>query len=162
MTVEWRSVVGWPYEVSSDGRVRRLAGRELKQISRDTYLCVSLSRGSSRWRPAIHQLVCSAFHGPCPSANHEVAHGDGNPRNNNAANLRWATVLENAADRGRHGRNCDGERNGSARINAETAHAIRRDKGRLVEIAARHGISVSQTHRIRSGQSWRCLFSEMP
>ena len=39
----------------------------------------------------IHFLVCTAFHGPKPSENHQVAHADGCPSNVRSDNLRWAT-----------------------------------------------------------------------
>ena len=43
----------------------------------------------------VHRLVASVFC-PCPSLFHnQVDHIDGNPFNNNAANLRWVTDSEN-------------------------------------------------------------------
>ncbi len=51
----------------------------------------------------IHKAVCRAFHGPAPTARHEVAHNDGDRRNNGEDNLRWATRKENAIDATIHG-----------------------------------------------------------
>src|SRR3954471_12833196 len=76
---EWRPVPGWPYAVSSLGRVRRTergpkgarVGRILKRIvNRDGYAYVTLCRaraiGHETWRRGVYVLVCEAFHGPKP------------------------------------------------------------------------------------------------
>ena len=44
----------------------------------------------------IHQVVCSAFHGPEPEPHMVVDHIDTNRCNNRPENLRWFTRLENA------------------------------------------------------------------
>jgi hypothetical protein len=115
----WRSIAGHPgYEVSNRGKVRSVdrvvtamrrgcavqcqyTGRILKLGScRGGYQVARLGRSGRRAR--IHHLVLEAFVGARP-AGHQAAHGDGNPRNNEFSNLRWATPSENAEDRRRHG-----------------------------------------------------------
>lgn len=44
----------------------------------------------------VHQIVCTAFHGPAPEPNMVVDHIDTNRCNNRPENLRWVTRLENA------------------------------------------------------------------
>lgn len=44
----------------------------------------------------VHQVVCTAFHGPAPSQNMVVDHIDTNRCNNRPDNLHWVTRLENA------------------------------------------------------------------
>ena len=44
----------------------------------------------------VHQVVCTAFHGPEPHPNMVVDHIDTNRCNNRPENLRWLTRLENA------------------------------------------------------------------
>lgn len=44
----------------------------------------------------VHQIVCTAFHGPEPQKNMVVDHIDTNRCNNRPENLRWLTRLENA------------------------------------------------------------------
>lgn len=137
----WKPVPGYEgsYEVSSHGRVKALrrvivrgsrGAREfperiLTAKRRGQYLSVQLYRSGNGVSCSIHRLVCEAFHGPQPSSNCQVAHWDGNPDNNAAANLRWATPTENAADRKRHGRNQIGERNRHNKMTVGDVHAIR-------------------------------------
>lgn len=112
MEEEWRAVVGYEgvYEVSSAGRVRRMttitntkAGRVLKNTRhRLGYLMVNLSNGKATMH-LVHRLVCRAFYGAAPKGMTDVAHGDGNPKNNALSNLRWATPSDNHADKHLHG-----------------------------------------------------------
>lgn len=44
----------------------------------------------------VHQVVCTAFHGPAPDEDMVVDHMDTNRCNNRPENLRWVTRLENA------------------------------------------------------------------
>ena len=113
-TEEWRTVIGaHAYEVSSIGRVRRMAGtygcrngRVMRQKEAKGYLVIALSLGAKgKYRHVgVHMLMCEAFLGPRPSLNHQVAHGNGVRSHNVISNLRWATARENAKDRDEHGK----------------------------------------------------------
>jgi hypothetical protein len=116
----WRGVQGWErlYEVSDQGRVRSLdrvvskpnwgtfirKGKILKPGVNKGYQTVTLQdRSHSRIeRRLIHQVVLTAFVGPCPTGM-ETRHLDGNRSNNRATNLAWGTRVQNAADRDHHG-----------------------------------------------------------
>lgn len=110
---EWRDIAVAPgYQISNLGRVKRsapartrLAGSLLKGSPRGKagYLCVWLQIGGKGRSFSISRLVCTAFHGPAPSRDHQAAHFDGVITTNSAANLRWATPVENADDKRRHG-----------------------------------------------------------
>jgi hypothetical protein len=121
---EWRLVPGWPsFEVSSYGIVRfavdgyrKKAGYVLKPWRNRTRLQVELRANRSRKKFFVHQLVVAAFIGSAPSDEHEIAHWDGDTENNYVKNLRWATSLENSADRDRHGRTARGEMSGPSRL----------------------------------------------
>lgn len=90
---------GHHYAVSNFGRVMRLIpgertfkGRILKATKRaDGRPVVSLCRDGKPRKTYVNQLVCLAFHGPAPHEGALVAHLDGDPGNNRAANLRWET-----------------------------------------------------------------------
>ena len=111
MSEQWRPVVGYEgwYEVSDEGRVRRVApgngtqaGRVLNQIWDKGYARVTLSRKGQSERRRVHRLVAEAFISHRPG--NVVCHNDGNPANNRVGNLRWDTQLENVRDTLRHGR----------------------------------------------------------
>jgi hypothetical protein len=109
---EWRPVEGWPYEVSSLGRIRCILGGARRVLGRilvarprkeDGYCRVTLFHESKSKSFYVHRLVCAAFHGPPPSIDHEAAHQDGLRGNNREDNLRWETTTENRADEIRRG-----------------------------------------------------------
>ena len=107
------------YEVNHSGLVRRRVRRArlpagshlLPKINPGGYVIYSLCDAASKMHfvPA-HRIVILTFVGPRPSSKHYVAHYDGNPRNNNVSNLRWATASENNLDKNRHGRMPTGDR----------------------------------------------------
>jgi hypothetical protein len=119
---------GFPaYSISESGRVSRIGhpGYRKQQITkRGGYVAVSLWSNSKGHLKTVHRLVALAFIGPQPSPKHEVAHNDGNKRNNHWSNLRWATRKENEADKVLHGRSNRGERNGMAKLTDSQAAEI--------------------------------------
>jgi len=103
----WKPVVGYEgwYSVSSLGRVRRdrqaigtQAGKLLSLRPRKGgYVPVVLSKNGVTKQFLVHVLVCTAFHGPPPSPDHEVNHksDDGDRSNNCEDNLEWGTHGKN-------------------------------------------------------------------
>lgn len=94
----WKVILNGFYEVSSKGRLRRLApvtgpqskpGRILKgSVNGDGHIQVCLRMGNIKSWKLIHLLVAEAFLGPCPQGK-EVKHIDSNYLNNEAANLKY-------------------------------------------------------------------------
>lgn len=163
---EWRTVPSLPWlQASSDGKIRRIirgqnghALRELRgSISTAGYRVTCTRSGNTlKHNIGFHVLVCEAFHGPRPSSEHEVAHWDGNPTNNRADNLRWATARENAADRARHGTQ-SGSNHPAAKLLAGDVVAIRHLKAfgfRGSDIALMFDMNRNQINRIAAGTQW--------
>lgn len=101
----WKSIPGWPYEVSDKGEVRNGRGVLLNgSIDPDGYpkVCLSGPQGAQK-SFKVHHLVLEAFIGPRPDG-YDGCHNDGNPGNNHLPNLRWDTKGSNAQDRLYHGR----------------------------------------------------------
>jgi NUMOD4 motif/HNH endonuclease len=113
----WRPIPGYVgyYEASSLGRIRSLPRRAKNRnriyggailtpsLMGNGYLGVRLSKDNVKRTHAVHELVCSAFHGEKQGRGHEseVRHKDGNPMNCRADNLCWGTHQENERDKGR-------------------------------------------------------------
>lgn len=169
---QWKTIPGWPgYEVSNLGRVRsyRGLGGTVPYLVRDPrpkrtwiaatgYLSVSLQVSPGRCSAVhVHSLVARAFLGPRPHGL-QVAHNDGDRSNARLSNLRYATPVENAQDKVRHGTNLAGERNPRHKVIGEEVLRIRMEYaagGRQKDIARRYRISQSQVSNIVRGQSWR-------
>lgn len=94
------------YLISSCGDVFSLKTNRMlhPMASKSGHLYVFLYNGHGKSRKMwIHRLVLEAFVGACPMGC-ECRHLDGNPLNNNFANLCWGTRKENIDDKIRHGR----------------------------------------------------------
>ena len=182
---EWRVIArNTNYEVSNLGRVRRATpnkyGRDMGRVLTPAvnihgYMFVGLCADGKNTSTNIHSLVCEAFHGTKPTDRHEVAHGDGDQKNNAASNLRWATRKENFADRDAHGRTARGvthfsrtrpelvvrgQDHGCAKLTEAQVLAIRAEPhffGISTHLAKRFGVSQTQISDIRNGKSWRHL-----
>lgn len=108
---EWRDVVGYEgkYKVSNQGRVFSLTrvrsnggkvykGRMLRQATCRGYYRVALLDGNGNHKIcSVHRLVAKSFI-PNPENKPQIDHIDGNTRNNNVWNLRWATARENVCN----------------------------------------------------------------
>jgi len=177
----WRVVADYPdYEVSDFGRVRRAikgkrnhACRVLKPwLNNKGYQMVCLVKDSSARKFLVSRLVCTAFHGSAPSPMHEVAHSNGNQKNNHKDNQRWATRAENMADSLMHGTFCMGdahwtrkhperrtvgEAHGRAKLTEIDVLEIRSLNAKSCtgrEIARRFGISPAAVSLICSRKNW--------
>lgn len=187
MSEEWRVVVGFPeYAVSNLGRVKRVIPDARNHrcrvlaawVNNKGYEMVSLSSPEGSCKRLVNRLVCEAFHGPAPTAAHEVAHNDGIPLNNREGNLRWATRSENMEDSRKHGtmamgsrhgrttkpeRTPRGEKHGAAKLAEKDVQTIRRatravGSGRA--LAAKYGVCPATICAIRSRKIWKHLPEE--
>jgi len=121
----WKPITRKPfdtcYEVSNDGRVRRLAGfakggrkirgGEMAKVLIKGYHLVLLQCHGVKWMARVHHLVAMAFIGEPPSpisvTGMTVNHKNFNKLDNNVSNLEWMTAKENhqnCVDKGRKSR----------------------------------------------------------
>ncbi len=133
----WLPIAGWEglYEVSNEGRVRRLEGvtsdgRKWKgrilrtDTDKDGYPKLRLVDGKRHRRCKVNRLVGEAFHGPCPEGE-ETRHLDGDPGNNYENNLVWGTHQVNEEDKRVHGTVPIGTRNGNVVLSEPNVKRIR-------------------------------------
>lgn len=105
---EWKLVPSLPqYEVSSEGRIRRIpyeapmprggvrvyGGQEWKGVweKNQKRRIIIFNRKTYK----LHRLVCEAFHGPSPFYKAVVMHLNENSDDNRPENLAWGTQKEN-------------------------------------------------------------------
>ena len=159
---EWRTVDGWPYEVSSLGRVRRSGTKHVtKGFNHAGYVRHCLANGPVHRNRTAHILVLEAFVGLRPPQ-HECNHKDGVKTNNRLTNLEWVTKSENNRHAFALGLNRTyGEYSRSGRLTAKDVIAIRTMRAETNkttrEIAVIFGISDSHVRDIVRLKRWRRL-----
>lgn len=174
MNENWKPVPNFEgyYEVSDIGRVRSVdrsvnrqypdgrtctvkrKGSIRKLDYRDGYAAVCLQADKRIFKAYVHRLVCEAFNGACPDGKSIVAHCDGNPANNTAGNLRWATEAENQRDREPHGTHNRGERSHLSKLTWDSVEEIRNSPLPSNVVAATFGVTAANIRQIRRGQTW--------
>lgn len=170
---EWRQVEGWPYEVSSLGRVRRTKGGRgarpwcimKHRTDHRGYWRIRLSRvvgtEAQSKRVAIHHLVCHAFIGPRPDG-YQCNHKNGVKIDNRPENLEWVTPGENSRHAVRMGlvSRPSGEDHPLSQFTNAQVLEIRRRSGegeRGVDLAEAFGTSAQSISRIIRRRAWRHL-----
>jgi DNA-binding CsgD family transcriptional regulator len=149
----WEPVRGFEslYCVSPYGEVySHHTARRLKAYLVKGYPTVGLKTRGVREQRRVHRIVAEAFHGT-PAQGLECAHLDGNPLNNDAANLAWVTRQENELHKRRHGTS---QRN-YRRLTDEQADIIRAAANRALtrrELAVLAGVSEDTVYSILNGK----------
>jgi len=104
-----------------------------------------------------HVVVCEWAHGPRPDGR-EVAHSCGVRCCVNPQHLRWATHVENVADRRTHGTQPIGDGHPNAVLNEAAVRSIRRlvaDGVTYTELGRRYGVSRVAVANAANGHTWR-------
>lgn len=177
MSEIWKPVVGFEglYEVSNLGRVKSVGrtvyaktklGDPLPRWHRERmlsmqehkvggYWLVHLYKDNKRKCDTVHNLVAAAFLGPRPTGK-QAAHDDGNPKNCRWDNLIYKTVIDNHADKRRHGTHLQGERCHTAVLTEDDVRVIlRHPLARSDDLADKFGVSRACVNAIRGGRTWR-------
>lgn len=104
-----------------------------------------------------HRAVCHIHNGPPPTEKHHASHHCGNKLCVNPAHIRWATPVENEADKVLHGTAPIGEANGCAKLTSEQVAEIRALGGRASQekIARRFGVSRRTIGNILNEKTWK-------
>ena len=109
----WKPIENLPYEVSSDGVVRRIAGSKyyhkgkshvMPYLNNHGYWAVNLYKDSKMHKFLVHRLI-AIYYLDNPEQLPCINHKDGNPQNNSLDNLEWCTHqhnMQHAWDTGLH------------------------------------------------------------
>jgi hypothetical protein len=160
-----KRIEGYPgYLVTSDGRVLSTKGGKVKELNlklagpaKNKRFYVVLSKNSIGKQFAVHRLVATAFHGPCPDGM-ECCHNDGDRLNNHRDNLRWDTRKGNFADKKLHGTSNEGSKHGLSKLTEYQVQQIRAtySVGETTQaaLAGYYGVSVMAINNIINRKTW--------
>jgi hypothetical protein len=161
--VIWKPIFNGIFEVSSDGRVRRVIRThsnqklgELKASSSGRYMRLAFSVEGKHRSFSVHRLALLAFRGPCPEGM-EGAHLNGNGKDNRIDNLAYVTHFDNEQHKRLHGTRPRGSKQGSSKLTEEQVIEIRRqiESGMSGgEMARRYNMTPATISWIRNRKGW--------
>lgn len=149
----WADIPGWPYQVSSGGRVRNKLTKHvlspmLQGVKHNQYEVVLLCDAPRQQRAPVHRLVARAFLGEPPKGKQLVLHKNGTRQDNRAKNLYYGDHFDNARDARKHHQH-------KHKLNLRQVEQLRKrraagEKGRA--LAAEFGVSEQYVCDIHKGR----------
>ena len=167
----WRPVEGWPYEVSSLGRVRRRGPRKnwkskefvsTYKNKRNGYLFVILSAGPRRLTKNVHKLVAEAFLG-LPPPGYRVNHIDSNPSNPALSNLEYLTQSDNIRHAVKKGRFPVGSRRWNSKLTDKAVQEILSSAHNwktVKSLAAKFGVTPPTILKVINRENWKTIMND--
>jgi HNH endonuclease/NUMOD4 motif-containing protein len=157
----WKPFRHGYYEVSNLGNVQRAkpghatyVGKILKGVpDKDGYIYVWTWYHGRRKTHKVHQLVATAFLGPCPPGK-EVNHKDLDKTNNRWDNLEYTTSSRNKYHAVEHGRLL-GKRKLSDKQVKKIRHMWNSERYTLIQLAKGFEVSESNIWQIVNGKTWK-------
>lgn len=104
---------------------------------------------------SAHRYMCILTNGEPPTKKHEAAHSCHNPACINPRHLRWATRLENEADKNIRGTRPKGECHKNTHLCDDDIRSIRNDQRPQREIAKDYRVAQSQISAIKRRATWK-------
>jgi hypothetical protein len=146
------------YWVTLDGRIwSDRTSKFLSPIKMGEYLGVQIKDRSNRLvKRYMHRLILEIMTGHIPEGMH-ACHNNGNRKDNRYKNLRWASPMENNADKRAHGTVSCGERNPMSKLTWEIVEEIRilHSLGAVQRnLCKQYGVSPMTISRVVRNQLW--------
>ena len=106
----------------------------------------------------VSRLLLEAWVRP-PRHGEQAAHLDGNPRNNNLSNLKWATPQENSDHQLKHGTRAFGQKSAHSKLTDDQVRAIRKfykpaTRSNALELAKKYGVTRDTIYRVAARSLW--------
>lgn len=140
------------------------AGYKGEECLKWPFGCRGDGRGSVKMNGVdrrVQALMCELAHGPAPTKKHQSAHscGKGSLGCVNPRHLRWATPVENMADKIIHDTHMRGRRTWSCKLTEADVLEIRASRGRktYMQLSEKFGVSMPAIGDIYAGRSWAWL-----
>ena len=165
LNVEWKPVIingnYSLYEVSNEGDIRNITNFKIMKTfeTKAGYKSIGLVYNHHRYVFLIHRLVAQAFI-PNPENKPQVNHIDGNKKNNNVANLEWATAYENMNHAVTNGLlDIKGDKHPESKYTEkqirEVCKMLENGKYPLHEIQVKTSVKKDLIYQIKKGRAWR-------
>lgn len=152
------------YKITRDGRIQAPSGQWVTIVNSGGYARVKITLNGVRRSYAVKTLVCTTFHGPPPSPDHVAVNIDGDAFNNHADNLKWGTLHEVRAARGkdRHPTH-QGEKHTHHVLTKSQVDGIRQDysvedvtlRPSQRALAKKYGVSLRTIQKIVHNKDWQ-------
>jgi hypothetical protein len=173
---QWKPVTRFPfsacYEVSDDGRVRRLPGLakdgrkvrggEMAKVLIKGYHLVLLQAAGQKWMARVHHLVAMAFIGEAPGevgvTGWTVNHKNFDKLDNRLENLEWMTAQDNHSHAVANGLKSRGERHYKSVLTADVVRRMRElhQSGMKATPIAKHlGLKTHLVSDVLNNRCWR-------
>ncbi len=110
---------------------------------------------SVHWR--VNRYIATKVYGAPPHGKNNAAHKCGQKLCGNKRHIRWASRVENEADKIGHSRTNRGERCGTAKLTALDVSSIRIAHTPAKALADQYKVDVSHIHRIKKREVWAWL-----
>jgi hypothetical protein len=108
------------FSVRRGGRLKKMCPHTNSQ----GYLGIGLRRDGKKHYRLVHRLLLETYVGDCPEG-YQACHNDGNRLNNSLDNLRWDSIVNNHADKRKHGTMCKGTTHGKSKLTEDDVRSIR-------------------------------------
>lgn len=155
----WKDIVGYPYQISSEGRVLSIKTHKLlkQRINNYGYCVVWLSKPGVKRYLRVHRIVAHYFLPMAQGRQYMVNHKNDIRTDNRAENLEWCTADENMQHAGRSDRPGFEYRGHGSKLSPKKVIAILEMFERnvpAIEIAKKFNISKSHCNQVHLRKHW--------